>query len=144
MTQTPPFWTWLLHPSKLHRFIWAPCVMQSPPLTTPLLHPSCLFKWGVVCGCILLDETIRLKCVSAALSSRTCREKIMVQCICLILLLNQLEIIILSNKLYDIEISIVNSSVLTQFSSNCYIVAEKNWTSYIICLYKHETSISNY
>ena len=73
-------------------------------------------------------------CVSSICLLVTCREKIMVQCICLILLLNQLEIIILSNKLYDIEISIVNSSVLTQFSSHRYMLGlKKNWTSYIIC-----------
>jgi len=99
-------------------------------------------------GSIFLDNDQIEVCVSSICLLVTCREKIMVQCICLILLLNQLEIIILSNKLYDIEISsIVNSSVLTQFSSHRYIVGaeKKNWTSsYIICLYKHETSISNY
>jgi len=70
-------------------------------------------------------------CFSSICLLVTCREKIMVQCICLILLLNQLEIIILSNKLYDIEISIVNSSVLTQFLSHRYMLGlKKNWTSF--------------
>ena len=56
VTQTPPFLTKLVHPSKLHRFTFAPCVMIHTPPTflndavcTPLLtatfsscHHACL------------------------------------------------------------------------------------------------------
>ena len=44
--QTPPFWTKLVHPFKLQRFLTliAPCVTQIPPLTTWLVHPLKLHR----------------------------------------------------------------------------------------------------
>jgi hypothetical protein len=48
---TPPFTTWLVHPSWcVHRFTFAPCGTQTPAFTTWLVHPSKLhrlcFAWG--------------------------------------------------------------------------------------------------
>jgi len=46
VTQTHPFLGWLVHPSKLHRFLanvaFVPWVQQTPPLITPLVQPSWL------------------------------------------------------------------------------------------------------
>jgi len=38
---------WLAHPSWLHRFSWASCVMQTPPSMAPLVQPwsSSLHHW---------------------------------------------------------------------------------------------------
>jgi len=48
---TPPFLAWLGHPLWLHSFFVAPCVTQTPPFMTPFVTPQgCIFfRLGTMC-----------------------------------------------------------------------------------------------
>ena len=53
LIHTPPFWTWLVHPSRLHRLIIAPCLRQTPPFWTWLVHPLWLHIYVYFFFCVL-------------------------------------------------------------------------------------------